>query len=91
MNNSEQEQIRLRGQLADSTYKDIELQFKIVSLDKITPAIDSLKLQGEVNGTLNVLQKDGVYLPSSNLNINDFRLTIFTWVIWPSVLLAIKI
>ncbi len=72
MNNSESEQIRLRGQLADSTYKDLELQFKIVSLDKITPSIDSLKLGGEVNGTLNVLQKDEVYLPSSNLGITDF-------------------
>jgi len=72
MNNSEQEQIRLRGQLADSTYKDLELQFKIVSLDKITPAIDSLKLEGEVNGTLNILQKDDIYLPSSNLGITDF-------------------
>ncbi|WP_299799131.1 translocation/assembly module TamB domain-containing protein [uncultured Maribacter sp.] len=72
MNNEEKEQIRLKGQLADSTYKDLQLQFKIVSLDKITPVIDSLKLQGEVNGTLNVLQKDGIYLPSSNLNIDKF-------------------
>ena len=72
MNNSQHEQIRLRGQLADSTYKDLELQFKIVSLNKITPAIDSLRLEGEVNGTLNVLQKDDVYLPSSNLGISDF-------------------
>lgn len=74
MNNEEQEQIRLKGQLADSTYKDLELQFKIVSLNKITPSIDSLKLQGEVNGTLNVLQKDDVYLPSSNLAIADFAI-----------------
>ncbi len=72
MNNEEREQIRLRGQLADSTYKDLQLQFKIVSLNKITPVIDSLKLQGEVNGSLNILQKDGIYLPSSNLNIGDF-------------------
>jgi len=72
MNNEEREQIRLKGQLADSTYKDLELQFKIVSLNKITPAIDSLRLNGEVNGTLNVLQKDNVYLPSSNLAIKDF-------------------
>ncbi len=72
MNNSRHEQIRLRGQLADSTYKDLELQFKIVSLEKITPVIDSLNLEGEVNGTLNVLQKDDVYLPSSNLEIADF-------------------
>ena len=58
--------------MADSTYKDLQLQFKIVSLNKITPVIDSLKLDGEVNGTLNVLQKDGIYLPSSNLNIDGF-------------------
>ena len=74
MNNNQQEQIRLRGELADSTYKDLELQFKIVSLNKITPAIDSLKLQGEVNGTLNILQKDDIYLPSSNLGIEDFKI-----------------
>ncbi|MGB6150937.1 MAG: translocation/assembly module TamB domain-containing protein, partial [Pricia sp.] len=74
MNNNQEEQIRLRGELADSTYKDLELQFKIVSLSKIAPAIDSLKLQGEVNGTLNILQKDDIYLPSSNLGIEDFSI-----------------
>ncbi len=73
MNNDNREQIRLRGQFADSTYKDLELQFKIVSLNKITPAIESLKLGGEVNGTLNVLQKDNIYLPSSSLNITDLK------------------
>jgi len=72
MNNNNREQIRLRGQLADSTFKDLELQFKLVSLNKITPAIDSLKFSGEVNGTLNVLQKDNVYLPICNLDIADF-------------------
>ncbi|HEA22600.1 MAG TPA: translocation/assembly module TamB [Pricia antarctica] len=74
MNNDQEEQIRLRGELADSTYKDLELQFKIVSLNKIAPAIDSLKLKGEVNGTLNILQKDDIYLPSSNLAIEDFSI-----------------
>ncbi len=72
MNNNKREQIRLRGELADSTYKDLELQFKIVSLNKITPAIDSLKLDGQVDGFLNILQKDGKYLPTSSLNVKDF-------------------
>ena len=72
MNNSLNEQIRLRGQIADSTYKDLELEFKIVSLDKITPSIDSLKLDGQVNGTLHIRQKDNVYRPTSNLDITDF-------------------
>ncbi|WP_228027885.1 translocation/assembly module TamB domain-containing protein [Costertonia aggregata] len=74
MNNNNQEQIRLKGQLADSTFKDLQLQFKIVSLDKVTPAIDSLKLGGEVNGTLNILQKNNIYLPTSNLDISDFSI-----------------
>ncbi len=78
MNNGEDEQIRLRGQLADSTYKDLQLQFKIVSLNKITPTIDSLRLDGQVNGILNVLQKDNVYLPSSNLNISNFSVNGIT-------------
>jgi len=72
LNNGKKEQIRLRGQLADSTFKDLQLQFKIVALDKITPALDSLKLQGAVDGTLNILQKEGIYLPSSSLRVNDF-------------------
>ncbi|NNC63136.1 MAG: translocation/assembly module TamB, partial [Eudoraea sp.] len=29
-------------------------------------------LQGEINGTLNILQKDDIYLPSCNLQISDF-------------------
>ncbi|SNY99596.1 translocation/assembly module TamB domain-containing protein [Flagellimonas pacifica] len=72
MDNADREQIRLRGELADSTYKDLDLQFKIVSLDKITPEIDSLKLDGSVDGFLNILQKDGKYLPTSSLNVKDF-------------------
>lgn len=72
MNNNKEEQIRLKGQLADSTFKDLQLEFKIVSLDKVTPAIDSLRLGGEVNGTLNILQKNNIYLPTSNLDIVDF-------------------
>ncbi|TMM53954.1 translocation/assembly module TamB [Maribacter algarum] len=74
MNNEAEEQIRLRGTLADSTSKNLQLQFKIVSLDKIAPVIDSLNLEGEVNGTLNIFQKDGIYLPSSNLGIDDFSI-----------------
>lgn len=74
MDNNNREQIKLRGELADSTYKDLDLQFKIVSLNKITPEIDSLKLDGSVDGFLNILQKDGKYLPTSSLNVRDFSI-----------------
>ncbi len=72
MNNEDREEILLKGQLADSTYKDLELRFKIVSLNKITPDIEGLSLQGEINGVLNVLQQDEVYLPIGNLEISEF-------------------
>ncbi|SDF31933.1 translocation/assembly module TamB domain-containing protein [Cellulophaga baltica] len=72
MNNENDEQIRLRGQIADSTYKDLQLEFKIVSLDKITPRIDSLRLDGKVDGTLHIRQKNKVYRPTSSLDITDF-------------------
>src|SRR5690606_26409721 len=73
MDHDNREQIRLRGEFADSTYKDLALEFKVVSLNKITPAIDSLKLDGSVNGFLNILQRDGNYLPTASLNIADFK------------------
>ena len=74
MINNDREEIMLKGQLADSTYKDLELRFKIVSLDKITPNIEGLNLNGEVNGVLNVLQQDDIYLPIGNLQISDFAI-----------------
>ncbi len=74
MINEDREEILLKGQLADSTYKDLELRFKIVSLDKITPDVEGLKLNGEVNGVLNVLQQDDIYLPIGNLQISEFAI-----------------
>jgi hypothetical protein len=74
MNNEDREEIMLKGQFADSTYKDLELRFNLVSLSKITPDIDGLALEGEVNGVLNVLQQDEVYLPIGNLNISEFEM-----------------
>ncbi|XLS30741.1 translocation/assembly module TamB domain-containing protein [Flavobacteriaceae bacterium M23B6Z8] len=73
------EEILLKGELIDSTYKDIKLNFKNVALDKISPRVDSLQLDGVVNGDLNILQKNGNYFPSSQLyisqfNVNDYML-----------------
>lgn len=77
--NHENEQMSLYGRLRDSTYKDLTLSFNEISLNKITPSIDSLSLNGDVNGYLRLLQQDGVYLPTSdllvtNLEVNEFNL-----------------
>lgn len=77
MTHQNREEIVLKGILADSTYKNIELEFGKVSLNKVTPDIDSLMLGGELNGILNVRQDAGLYLPAGNLNITDFALNGF--------------
>ena len=68
------EQITLAGIIRDSTYKDLKLNFNNVDLTKITPRIDSLSLVGRVNGKLDLLQKDGSYLPNSSITIDDFEI-----------------
>ncbi|EGV44780.1 translocation/assembly module TamB [Bizionia argentinensis JUB59] len=68
------EQIRLVGELRDSTYKDIKLNFKDVDLAKITPDIANLDLRGNVNGKLDLFQQNGQYLPDSNISIDDLAI-----------------
>ena len=73
------EEILLSGVIRDSINKNINLDFKDVELVKITPRIDSLSLRGVVNGKLDLIQNNGVYLPKSNivlssLFVNDYDL-----------------
>ena len=74
----ELEEMALSGEVRDSTYKNIDLDFKNVDLIKITPPIDSLSLAGNVNGKLNIKQQNGVYLPESNMTIDGFKVNGFT-------------
>ncbi|WP_274476217.1 translocation/assembly module TamB domain-containing protein [Mangrovimonas aestuarii] len=71
------EEMRLSGVLLDSTSKDLTLNFKNVNLDHVTPELDSIKLGGRINGKLNVLQKKGIYLPSSTITIDSFEVNDF--------------
>lgn len=70
--NHNHEEIRLSGVLRDSTYKNIHLNFNDVDLAKITPEVDGLEMYGNVNGSLDILQKKGAYLPSTQISIDNF-------------------
>ncbi|HEX8576483.1 MAG TPA: translocation/assembly module TamB domain-containing protein, partial [Flavobacterium sp.] len=75
------QKIALAGKLRDSTYKDLELSFDNVNLNKITPHIDSLKVAGNLNGKINLKQNNAVYQPTSSividsLNVNNIPLGI---------------
>jgi len=66
----ENEIIQLAGSLRDSTYKNVQLQFSDVNIGNLVPAVDSLRLQGNVNGKLNFVQKNKAYYPNSNVTID---------------------
>lgn len=46
-------------------------------LIKLTPAIDSLQLNGIVDGELSIFQRNSNYFPSSNLVIKDFNINAY--------------
>ncbi|MGF1555209.1 translocation/assembly module TamB domain-containing protein [Paucihalobacter sp.] len=71
--NHEDEEMSLYGRIRDSTYKDLTLSFNEISLEKITPNIDSLSAKGDINGYLRLTQLDGVYLPSSDLMVTNLE------------------
>lgn len=75
--NHGKEEVNLSGFIKDSTEKDLKLKFKDVRLAKIIPDIDSLKLNGRVNGKLDILQKNGSYLPNSTVIIQNFKVNDF--------------
>ena len=65
------ENIQIGGDMRGSDYKDINASFTNVDLSKITPDIESLSLEGKLNGKLDVLQKDGAYYPNSSVAIDE--------------------
>lgn len=65
------ELIQLAGVLRDSTYKDLKVRFKDVNIGNVTPEIDSLRLQGNMNGKLDFLQKGDAYYPNSAITIDN--------------------
>jgi len=69
--------INLYGVIKGSTSKNINLDFKDVELAKITPRIDSLALAGNVNGNLRIKQNLGVYVPESDVVIDNFKVNDF--------------
>ena len=75
--NHGKQELSLSGFIKDSTQKDLKLKFTNVELAKITPELDSLSFGGNVNGNLDLLQKNGNYLPNSTIVIDDFKVNNF--------------
>ena len=76
LSHNEQE-VLFNGVMRDSTFKDLSLNFKDVNLEKITPTIDGLVLNGDLNGAMNFKQNNKYYKPSVNLSVDAFTLNDF--------------
>ena len=74
---SNEQEITFQGIVKDSTQKDLKIDFKEVKLASLLPVIDSLSLNGVLNGQLDFLQKDGQYSPKGNLSVSNFKINSF--------------
>lgn len=62
------------GSMKDSTYKDLNLAFHDVDLEKIVPAVDSLHFNGKLNGFAMLKQNKAIYKPQSNITIDSLSI-----------------
>ena len=69
--NQGDEEIEISGIINGETNKNLRVDFKDIELVKITPRIDSLALNGIVNGRIDINQSNGVYLPKSNIEVSN--------------------
>ena len=71
------EKLILSAQAQDSLSGNLNLKFNNVNLAKVTPEIDSLQLGGTINGDLNIIKQNKIYIPKSLLTIDDFEVNKF--------------
>ena len=69
---SKNQKISFQGELRDSVYKKVKATFDNVKLASFLPPVDSLKLNGKLNGTVNLTQTDSLVLPKGDMFVKDF-------------------
>ncbi|VXC14967.1 conserved hypothetical protein [Flavobacterium sp. 9AF] len=62
------------GEMKDSTYKDFNLTFNDVDLNKVTPSLDSIAIDGKLNGFIKFKQDKTYYEPLSDVTISDLKI-----------------
>ncbi len=66
------QKIIFSGDIVEGVSKDLKFDFKNVNLADITPNIDSLNLQGKVNGKLNYTQDKNHIKPTVDMLLSNF-------------------
>lgn len=75
---SGEQKIEFKGVVRDSTYKDLQVNFKKVKLASFLPPVDSLKLNGDLNGIIDFKQEKALLAPKGNLLIENFHINNFS-------------
>ena len=75
---SDEQKIEFTGSLKGEDEKVLLADFTKVKLESFLPKIDSLALKGTLSGSLDFVQKEGVYSPEALLAIKDFQVNNFT-------------
>ena len=70
---SNSQRIEFFGQIKDTISKDLTFKLENVNLATVTPEIDSLKLKGIINGSLNYNQLNDKIKPTANFSIANFN------------------
>jgi hypothetical protein len=68
------QEVHLAGLITSDQQKNIDLRLSNVNLDDITPSIDSVALDGKVNGSINLRTINNKTLPIADLTINYFSI-----------------
>lgn len=69
-----EQSVEFSGLIKGNKYKDLELTFDKVDLNKITPDINNLSFAGNINGEVHFEQKGEVYHPASNIFIDSLAI-----------------
>ncbi len=70
----ENQSMQITGLINDINNKDLELTFKNVDLNKVTPNIEKFKFDGNIDGQVFLKQKNSTYQPTANLEIKNLRI-----------------
>ena len=74
---SGEQKIKFIGNLKGTEEKVLLVDFTKVKLQSFLPKIDSLALKGVLSGSLDFVQKEGVYAPEASLKIANFEVNNF--------------
>ncbi len=74
---SGKQKIEFAGSLKGKDEKIFLADFTNVDIQSFLPKIDSLSLKGQLSGTLDFVQKDGLYAPEATLAIQGFEMNNF--------------